>query len=120
MHRPRGRATDRERRGATVVVYTFFLERESFRAGYSADVRGYSAGRPGPDLGQALETLEHKHSGADIHDPNARTSMIPGDAKKIRAEKLWVDFRSLISEDFSRESTRKVNFAKKKKKKKQR
>ena len=44
------------------------------------------------NFGQALEFLKiNKHFDANIHDPNARTSMTPRRAKKLRAEKLRVD-----------------------------
>ena len=38
-------------------------------------------------FGQALETLENKHSAADIHDPNAGTSMTPGGCNKTSGRK---------------------------------
>ena len=38
---------------------------------------------PGQNFGQALEPLKNKHLGADVHDPNAWTSMSPGGAKKL-------------------------------------
>ena len=51
-------------------------QRESFRAGYPADVPG-SFGRTSrfKNFRQVLETWENKHFGADIRDPNVQTSM---------------------------------------------
>ena len=43
-------------------------------------------------FGQALETLENKHLGADIYDPNMRTSMTPGGRKQFRAERADFSF----------------------------
>ena len=67
-------------------------QRESFRAGYPATSRVKNSG-------QALETLEKtKHLGANIHDPNARTSMTPGGCKKLcEKKKIRADLSFLIN-----------------------
>ena len=59
-------------------------QRGSFRAGYPADIRGSFAqiSRPKTSV-RALEILENKHLGADIH---------PRDLQKLRSEKLWAEF----------------------------
>ena len=67
-------------------------QRESLRGG-GADIlrtsRGHSCGRPGSKTpGRPSEPWKNKHLGADIHDPNARTSMTPGGAQKNFAQKL--------------------------------
>ena len=50
-----------------------------------ADVPGQKVRADPRNLGK------NKHVGADVHDPNARTSMTPGGCKKLRAEKLRAD-----------------------------
>ena len=67
------------------------LQRDIF---FGADIprtsRGHSCGLPGPKAsGRPVQTLKKKtkHLGVDTYDPNARTSMTPGGAKKkLRAE----------------------------------
>ena len=53
-------------------------EEKSFRDGYPADIWpsfGWTSWVK--NFGQALENLENKHLGADIHDPNPPRSMTP-------------------------------------------
>ena len=53
---------------------------------------------PAQNFGQGGENLgKNKHRGADIHDPKARTSMTLRDFQKLRSEKLWAEFRSLLT-----------------------
>ena len=68
-------------------------QRESFQEGYPAEIWDSSGACPGSKktFGRPSKTLENKHLGVDVHDPNARTSMTPV-AKNLRAQKLWADF----------------------------
>ena len=68
-------------------------QRGSFRDGYPVDIRGSFAriSRVKTSV-RALETLENKHFGADIHDPKARTSTTLRGFQELRSEKLWAEF----------------------------
>ena len=58
-----------------IGVHMCSVERSARASFGGRDIPWTSRGHSG---GQALETLENKHAGADIHDPNTRTSMTPG------------------------------------------
>ena len=59
-------------------------QRESFWAGYPADVpRSFVQTSGSKPSGRPSKPWKSKHLGADIHDPNARTSMTPGGAKNF-------------------------------------
>ena len=59
--------------------------------------RGHSCGRPGSKTsGRPSKPLKNKHLGADVHDPNTRTSMTPAGAKqKIGQKNFGLLFRFL-------------------------
>ena len=51
---------------------------------------GHSCWRPGSKASSRPSKLwKDKHLGADIHDPNARTSMTPGGCQKNFVQKTW-------------------------------
>ena len=57
--------------------------------------RGYPGGCPGAKTWvRPSKYLKNKHFGADIHDPEARTSMTSG-LKKHRSENFGLNFRCL-------------------------
>ena len=71
-------------------------QRECFRDGFPADVPGsFLRTSRGRKFGQALEKLENKNLGANIHDPNAQTSMTAGGAKNCGKNSFGLIFRSL-------------------------
>ena len=54
---------------------------------------GHLGGCPGSKtLGRPSKPCKNNHFGADIDDPNARTSMTPRGFKKPSDRKLWPDF----------------------------
>ena len=59
--------------------------------------RGHSCGPRSKTSGRPSKPWKKKHLGADIHDPNTRTSMTPGGAKKASGRKLRAKFRSPLS-----------------------
>ena len=67
-------------------------QRECCWAGYPADVPGsFARTSRVKTTGRPPKPWENQHLDADIHDLNVRTSMTPGAAKKLRAEKLQAD-----------------------------
>ena len=79
-------------------IWSFFknetsAQRGSFWDRHPEDIRGSFAriSRPKTSV-RAVEILENKHLGADIHDPKARTSTTLRDFQKRRSEKLWAGF----------------------------
>ena len=68
-------------------------QRGSFRDGYPVDIRkSFARISRAKTSARALETLENKHFGADIHDPKARTSTTLRGCQELRSEKLWAEF----------------------------
>ena len=75
------------------------VQRESLSGQISRGRRGViCADVSAKNFGQALETLENKHLGADIHDLNARTSMTPESARYFGQKNFGVIFRSFFIE----------------------
>ena len=85
----------------TVLRNEKTAQRESFQAGYPVEdvLASFVWTSRRINFGRPSKPWKSKHLGADVHEPNMRTSMTPGGSKELRTENFGLIFRSLSTRE---------------------